>query len=73
MVYRKEIRKEILKYISLEDLEKEIQTKKIEFEGLFSTEACEFILAKEMGLIKEKMNFEKPDLKKEIQTNLSNF
>ncbi len=49
-------REEILKYISLEELEKEIQTKKTELKGLVSTEACEFIIANEVGLIEGKEN-----------------
>lgn len=43
-------REEILKYMSLEELEKEIQTKKTELKGLISTDGCEFIIARELGI-----------------------
>ncbi len=54
-------REEILKYLSLEELEEKMQTKKTELKGLISTESCEFIIAQELG-ISEK------SLKNEIKT-----
>ena len=47
-------RDEILKHLSEEELEDAIDSRKTELRGLVSTEACEFIIAKELGLIKEK-------------------
>lgn len=44
-------RNEILKFLPLKELEERIKVLKIELNGLFSTEACEFIIAKELGLV----------------------
>ena len=43
-------RNEILKRLSLEELEVAISTKKTELKGLISTEGCEFIIAEELGI-----------------------
>lgn len=47
---RKDITNEILKYISPNELGERMEDKKTEMGGLFSPEACEFIIAKELGI-----------------------
>lgn len=43
-------RDEILKRLSLKELEEKIEVKKTELKGLMSTEGCEFIIAHELGI-----------------------
>lgn len=47
---RKDIKNEILKYISPKELEEAIEVKNTELKGLLSPEGAEFIIAKELGI-----------------------
>ena len=47
---RKDIRNEILKYMSPKELEEAIKVKRTELKGLISPEGAEFIIAKELGI-----------------------
>jgi len=56
-------REEILKYLSLEELEKAIDLKQTELKGLVSEEGCEYLMTKELGIQVEVSGMEKDKIK----------
>ena len=62
---RKDIRNEILKYISPKELEEAIEVKNTELKGLLSPEGAELVIAKELGIKIEKYT-QKEEISEEI-------